>query len=79
MKILLGDFNAKFGREDICKPTIWIESLHEINNDIGIRIVNLPLKIIIVESTLFLHSYIHTFVKKHLISVDGKTHSQIIS
>jgi hypothetical protein len=21
MKILLGDFNAKLGREDICKPT----------------------------------------------------------
>jgi exonuclease III len=28
MKILLGDFNAKVGREDIFKPTIWNESLH---------------------------------------------------
>jgi hypothetical protein len=33
MKILLGDFNAKVGREDIFKPTIWNESLHEISND----------------------------------------------
>jgi hypothetical protein len=34
MKILLGDFNAKDGREDIFKPTIWNESLHEISTDI---------------------------------------------
>jgi exonuclease III len=33
MKILLGDFNAKVGREDIFKPTIGNESLHEISND----------------------------------------------
>jgi exonuclease III len=30
MKILLGDFNATVGREDIFKPTIGNESLHEI-------------------------------------------------
>ena len=29
MKILLGEFNAKVGREDIFKPTIENESLHE--------------------------------------------------
>jgi hypothetical protein len=33
MKILLGDFNAKVGREDIFKPTIGNVSLHEISND----------------------------------------------
>jgi hypothetical protein len=37
MKILLGDFNAKVGREDIFKPTIGNESLHEITNDNGVR------------------------------------------
>jgi hypothetical protein len=31
MKILLGDFNARAGREDIFKPTIGNESLHEIS------------------------------------------------
>jgi hypothetical protein len=40
MKILLGDFNAKVGREDIFKLTIEKESLHEISNDNGVRLVN---------------------------------------
>jgi hypothetical protein len=40
MKILLGDFNAKVGMEDIFKPTIGNESLHEISNDNGVRVVN---------------------------------------
>jgi hypothetical protein len=39
-KILLGDLNAQVGREDIFKPTIGNESLHEISNDNGIRLVN---------------------------------------
>jgi exonuclease III len=33
MNILLGDFDAKVGREDILKPSIGNESLHEISND----------------------------------------------
>jgi hypothetical protein len=40
MYILLGDFNAKVGREDIFKPTNGNESLHEISNDNGVRVVN---------------------------------------
>jgi len=40
MKILLGNFNAKFGREDIFKPTIGNESLHQDSDDNGVRIVN---------------------------------------
>jgi hypothetical protein len=36
MKIMLGDFNGKAGREDIFKPTIGNESLHEISNDNGV-------------------------------------------
>jgi hypothetical protein len=37
MKILLGDFKAKLGREDTFKPTIGIESLHEDCNDNGVK------------------------------------------
>jgi hypothetical protein len=40
MKILLGDFNAKVGREDIFKPTTGNESLDEISNDNGVRLVS---------------------------------------
>jgi hypothetical protein len=39
MKILL-DFSAKVRKEDIFKPTIGNESLHEISNDNGVRLVN---------------------------------------
>jgi hypothetical protein len=41
LKNLLGDFNAKVGREDIFKPAIGNESLHEINNDNGVRVVSI--------------------------------------
>jgi hypothetical protein len=39
MKILLGDFNAKLGREDIFKPTVVNEILHEISSDNGVTVV----------------------------------------
>jgi hypothetical protein len=42
MKILLRDFNAKIGREDIFKPKIGNKSLREMSNDNGVRAVNLP-------------------------------------
>ena len=39
-KNLFGDFNAKVRREDIFKPTIGNESLHQDSNANGVRIVN---------------------------------------
>jgi len=39
-KLLLGDFNAKLGREGLFKPTIGNESLHHDCNNNGVRIVN---------------------------------------
>ena len=56
MKSLLGDFNAKVGRENIFKPTIGNESLHQDNNDNGVRIVNFATsKNLVVKSTMFPH------------------------
>jgi len=40
MQIILGDINAKVGRETIFKPTIGNESIHQDSNDNGLRIVN---------------------------------------
>jgi hypothetical protein len=52
MKMLLGDFNAKVINEDIFKPTIGNESLQEISNDNGDRVVNFSTsKNLIVKST----------------------------
>ena len=43
MKILLGDFNAKVGRENFFKPTIGNGgngSLHQDSNDNGVKMAN---------------------------------------
>jgi hypothetical protein len=54
MKILLGGFNPKVDREDIFKPTIENEILHEINNGNGVRVVNFATsKNLVVRSTMF--------------------------
>ncbi|PNF37683.1 hypothetical protein B7P43_G11996 [Cryptotermes secundus] len=71
MKILLGDFNAKVGREDIFKPAIGNESLHEISNDNGVRVVNIDTT---KNLTVFPHRNIHKFT---WTSPDGKIHNQI--
>ena len=42
MKIILGDFNEKVGRENIFKPTIGNENLHQDSNDDGVRILTPP-------------------------------------
>jgi len=56
MKILLGDFNAKVGRENIFKPTNGNESLHQVSNYNGVRIVTFATsKNSVVKSTMFPH------------------------
>jgi exonuclease III len=39
-EMLIGDFNAKVRGEDIFKPIIGNESLHEASNDNGVTVVN---------------------------------------
>jgi hypothetical protein len=74
MKILLGDFNAKVGKEDIFKPRVGNESLHEISNDNGVRVAHFATsKNLTVKSRMFPHSNIHKFT---WTSPDEKTHSQ---
>jgi endonuclease/exonuclease/phosphatase family metal-dependent hydrolase len=74
-KILLGDFDAKVGREDIFKPTIGNESLHEISIDNGVRLVNFATsENLRAKSTIFPHRNIHKYT---WTSPDRKTHNQI--
>jgi hypothetical protein len=74
IKILLADFNAKVGREDIFNPTIGNKSLQEISNDNGVRVVNFATsKNLTVKSTMFQHRSIHKYT---WTSPDGKTHNQ---
>jgi len=75
MNILLGDFNAKVGREIIFKPTIGQESLHQVSNDNRVRLVNFATsKNLVVKSTMFPHRNIHKYTWN---STDGKTHNHI--
>jgi hypothetical protein len=54
MKSLLGDLSVKVGKENIFKLAIGNESLHEISNDIGVRVVNFATaKNLVVKSTMF--------------------------
>ena len=56
MKILLGDFNAKLGRENFFQTTIGNESLHKDSNNNGVRIVTFATsKNQVVKSTMFSH------------------------
>jgi len=74
-KMLLGDFNAKLGRENIFKPTTGQESLHQDSNENGVRLVNFAtLKILLVKSTMFPHRNIHKYT---WTSPDCKTHNPI--
>jgi hypothetical protein len=60
MKIILGEFKVKVGKANIFKPTIGNESLHEISNDNGVRVVNFATsKNLVVKRTMFPHLKIH--------------------
>jgi hypothetical protein len=72
MKILLGDLNAKVGREDFFKPTMGNESLHKIRNN-GVIVVNFSTsKNLIVKSNMFPRRNIHKFTW----TFDGRTHNR---
>ena len=74
IKILLGDVNAKVGRENIFKPTIGNEGLHQDNNDNCIRIIKSQhKKNLVFKNTMFPHRNIHNCT---WTSPDGKTHNQ---
>jgi len=75
MKILVGDFNAKVGRENIFKPTIGNDSLYQDINDNDYRIVNFATsKNLVVKRPMFPPRNIHNYT---WTSPDGKTHNPV--
>jgi len=75
IKIILGDFNAKVGKEDIYKPTIGNESLHkETNNNVTKMIQFTISKGFNVRSKTFPHKDNH---KETWYSADRRTANQI--
>jgi len=63
-------------RENIFKPTIGDESLHQGSNDNGVRIVNFATsENLVVKSNMFPHRNIH---KNTWTPPDEKTHNQIV-
>jgi len=61
--------------EDIFKPTIGNESIHQDCNDNGVRIVNFAIsKNLFAKAKMFPHRNIHTYI---WTCPDMKTHKQI--
>jgi exonuclease III len=75
MKIILGDFKAKVGRENIFKLMMRNESLHEISNDNAVTVTNFATsKNSVVKSTTLPHHKNHKYT---WTSPEGNPHNQI--
>jgi len=74
-KIVLGDFNAKIGKETMYRPTIGKESLHRETNENGSMLVTFASnRNMVVSSTMFPHKNIH---KQTWMSSCGRIGNQI--
>jgi hypothetical protein len=74
MKMLLGDCNAKVGKEDIFKQTIGNESLNKISNGNEVRVVNFATSKNLSQKYNVPH---HSILKYTWNSPDRKTHNHI--
>jgi hypothetical protein len=75
IKVILGDFNAKVGREEGFKPVMGNQSLHDVSNDNGLRLITFATSVgMVVGSTMFPHKQIHKATRK---SPDRSTQNQI--
>jgi endonuclease/exonuclease/phosphatase family metal-dependent hydrolase len=75
IKIVLGDLNAKVGKEEIYQGLIGTHSMHLYTNNNGQRLVDFAKKKnMVISSTCFPHKEIH---KQTWRSPDGKTNNQI--
>jgi hypothetical protein len=68
------DFNVKVGR-DVLKPTIGNESLHEISNGNGVRVVNFATS---KSLSRLQHPLITTFINTLGVLLMGKDTTRLI-
>ena len=77
MKIPLGGFNTKVGRENIFKPTIGNECLLQENNDNGVRVVNFAYqKIRLIRAQC---SHTKTFISTTVPLLMGRTATRLFT
>lgn len=75
MKIILGDFNGKIGKERMYYSTIGRHSLRDTTSNNGVKLIEFAIaKGMTLSSTYFPHKIIH---KGTWISPDGNTKNQI--
>jgi endonuclease/exonuclease/phosphatase family metal-dependent hydrolase len=75
VKIIIGDANAKIGKEAYYVPTIGLDSAHDLSNDNGGRLISFAAsRNMIISSTTFPHKRIH---KLTWSAPDGRTKNQI--
>ncbi|XP_037037548.1 craniofacial development protein 2-like [Bradysia coprophila] len=66
IKIVIGDFNAKVGKEEVYRPTIGRYSLHENTNENGQRMIFFAAeRNLVVKSTFHKHKSRHLATWKH--------------
>lgn len=75
MKLVIGDFNAKVGKEHTYAGTIGGHSIHNITTNNGMKMINFAaMRDMVVSSTYFPHPRIHL---ETWVSNDGVTKNQI--
>jgi len=75
IRIILGDMNAKIGKEQFLKPTIGKSSLHDTTNDNGMKLIDLATdKGFRIMSTMFPYKDIYIGMRR---SPDGQHVNQI--
>ena len=76
-KIILGDLNAKVGKEQENEGTIELHSLHEQSNNNGERLTYFAMsKNMIISSTIFPHKHV-AYIKEPGLHQTGTTFNQI--
>lgn len=75
IRLVLGDFNAKIGREGVYRSTIESHSLHTNTNNNGIKLIDFALgKDMVIKSTMFPRKDIHKYTR---ILLNGRHKNQI--